>query len=202
VEQLAFFFFCEEAVEKSTAPAAAPPKLLVPSAATLAKYGLSLAEWQAMADAQGHACWVCQQVPTKGRLCIDHVHVKDWRFMAPEHRKLWVRGLLCYRCNTTFVGRGVTVERSRRVTLYLQAYEARRPAFVHPKAKKAKKKSKKKSKKGSKRERVGIRKDGHEPEVRARPRGRRQGNLGGDCPPRTDGSSPCSESTEIPCSGH
>lgn len=101
--------------------------LLTPSLATLKKYGLSLEEWQAMADAQGHACYVCHQVPTKGRLCIDHEHVKNWKKMPPERRKLFVRGLLCFRCNTTYVGRSITVERSRRVTQYLEAYEARKP---------------------------------------------------------------------------
>ena len=112
--------------------------LLEPKPATLKKYGLSLEEWRAMADAQGHRCWVCQQEPTKGRLCIDHVHVKGWKKMPPEQRKLYVRGLLCFRCNTTFVGRGVTVERSRRVTLYLEAYETRRPPDPPPKQPKGK----------------------------------------------------------------
>lgn len=109
--------------------------LLEPSQSTLKKYGLSLDEWRAMADAQEHRCWVCRQEPTKGRLCVDHEHVKGWKKMPPEQRKLYVRGLLCFRCNTTFVGRGVTVERSRRVTLYLEAFEARRPPPPPPKPK-------------------------------------------------------------------
>lgn len=101
--------------------------LIEPKPATLKKYGLSLEEWRALADYQGHACFVCKQEPTKGRLCIDHEHAKGWKKMPPERRKLFVRGLLCFRCNTTFVGRGVTVERSRNVTKYLEEYEARRP---------------------------------------------------------------------------
>jgi hypothetical protein len=80
-----------------------------------------------MADAQNHACAVCKQEPTKGRLCIDHEHVKKWKKMPPDERVKFVRGLLCYRCNTTFVGRGITVERSRGVTAYLEAYQLRRP---------------------------------------------------------------------------
>lgn len=113
--------------------------LLAPSAPTLAKYGLSLAEWQAMADGQGHVCVVCKQHPTSHRLCTDHEHVRQWKLMAPEHRKLFVRGLLCYRCNTTFVGRGITVDRSRGVTSYLEAYEARRPQELPSVIKKPKK---------------------------------------------------------------
>lgn len=96
--------------------------LLTPSINTLKKYGLNIAEWQIMADQQNHACAVCVQEPTKGRLCIDHEHVKGWKKMPPEKRKLYVRGLLCWRCNTTFVGRGITVERSRGVTSYLENY--------------------------------------------------------------------------------
>lgn len=102
-------------------------QLLTPSPATLKKYGLSLAEWTVMAEAQGSACAVCKQIPKKGRLCIDHEHVKKWKKMPPEQRKLYVRGLLCFRCNTTFVGRGITVERSEGVTTYLKNYQARRP---------------------------------------------------------------------------
>jgi hypothetical protein len=97
--------------------------LLTPTLSTLKKYGLSVEEWRVMADEQGEACYVCKQKPTKGRLCIDHEHVKGWKKMPPHQRKIYVRGLLCFRCNTTFVGRGVTVERSRNVTAYLEHYE-------------------------------------------------------------------------------
>jgi len=102
-------------------------KVLAPSPATLKKYGLSLEEWQAILDRQGGVCFVCEQEPTKGRLCIDHFHVKKWKKMPPEQRKLYVRGLLCFRCNTTFVGRGINVRRAQRVADYLQNYESIRP---------------------------------------------------------------------------
>jgi hypothetical protein len=103
-----------------------PIPLQTPSQNTLKRYGLSEVEWRAMADAQAEACFVCLQKPTKGRLCIDHEHVKGWKHMPPGQRKLFVRGLLCFRCNTTFVGRGVTIERANRVALYLTNYQARR----------------------------------------------------------------------------
>lgn len=117
---------------------AAPP-LQTPKKPTLDRYGLSYEEWRRMADEQGEACFVCKQKPKKGRLCIDHEHVKNWKKMLPEHRKLFVRGLLCFRCNTTFVGRGVSIERSQQVVLYLQKYEARRvdPSTVQPIKKKS-----------------------------------------------------------------
>lgn len=103
------------------------PPLSTPKPNTLKRYGLSEVEWRAMADEQKEACFVCEQKPTKGRLCIDHEHVKGWKKMPPHQRKLYVRGLLCYRCNTTFVGRGITIQRAQSVALYLQRYALRRP---------------------------------------------------------------------------
>jgi hypothetical protein len=98
-----------------------------PSVATLKKYGLTEAEWRAILDRQGGVCFVCEKVPQSGRLCTDHEHVKGWKKMPPEQRKLFVRGLLCWTCNHYYLARGITVRRSERVTLYLQEYGARRP---------------------------------------------------------------------------
>ena len=102
--------------------------LIQPSVATLKKYGLTPDDWEKIAARQDRVCAVCRQLTKTGRLCIDHFHVKGWKKMPPEKRKLYVRGLLCWRCNTTFVGRGITVERSRGVTSYLEAFEAVKPA--------------------------------------------------------------------------
>jgi len=99
--------------------------LLTPSKATLKKYGLTEDAWRTIADAQGHACFVCEQEPTKGRLCIDHDHVKGWSKMPPELRARYVRGILCFRCNTTYVGRSITVRRAQRVVEYLTQYLGR-----------------------------------------------------------------------------
>lgn len=71
-------------------------------------------------------CFVCGKMPKTGRLCIDHEHVKGWKKMPPEERKLYVRGLLCWFCNHTYVGRAITIEKSKRVTQYLEGYEARK----------------------------------------------------------------------------
>lgn len=100
----------------------------MPSLATLKKYGLSGPEWQAYLDAQNGVCFVCEKEPTKGRLCIDHEHVKGWKKMPPEKRKLYVRGLLCWVCNCHYLFRGITITRSKNVTAYLEKYEARRVA--------------------------------------------------------------------------
>jgi hypothetical protein len=99
-----------------------------PSEATLKKYGLIEAEWQVMADAQGHACFICEKTPTTGRLVIDHEHVKGWKKMPPEQRKLYVRGLLCWVCNHYYVGRGISIAKAEKVVKYLSDYAQRRPA--------------------------------------------------------------------------
>lgn len=98
-----------------------------PSPATLKKYGLSEAEWREHLERQGGVCYVCEKEPGTGRLCIDHEHVKGWKKLPPQQRKLFVRGLLCWVCNAHFLFRGMTIRKSTRVTEYLTVYESRKP---------------------------------------------------------------------------
>lgn len=98
-----------------------------PSKTTLAKYGLSEAEWIEILNRQGGVCYVCEKEPTTGRLCVDHYHEPGWKKLPPEKRKLYVRGLLCFWCNKTYVGRAITVRKAERVLEYLKEFEARRP---------------------------------------------------------------------------
>lgn len=95
-----------------------------PSATTLRKYGLTEVEWLAILMRQGGVCAVCQKVPN-GRFCVDHAHVRGWKKLPPEKRRLHVRGLLCWFCNQHYVGRAITIDKSRNVTSYLIAYEDR-----------------------------------------------------------------------------
>jgi hypothetical protein len=60
-----------------------------------ARYGITLAEYEAMFEAQGGKCAICGQPPGDnvrahwgGKLCIDHCHETNT-----------VRGLLCNDCN-------------------------------------------------------------------------------------------------------
>ena len=55
-------------------------------------YGITLAEYDQMAEAQGHKCAVCESTDPKGngaRFAVDH-----------DHKTGAVRGLLCQECNT------------------------------------------------------------------------------------------------------
>lgn len=57
---------------------------------TLAKYGISEADYQRRHEVQGGKCLLCRRPPPKGkRLVVDH-----------DHATGKVRGLLCKRCNT------------------------------------------------------------------------------------------------------
>jgi hypothetical protein len=94
-------------------------RLIPPSAATLAKYGLTMRSWLDLARRQGGVCGICQQLPKSCRLVIDHEHAVRWKHMPPGQRALYVRGLLCWFCNHYFCGRGITVAKSRAVTAYL-----------------------------------------------------------------------------------
>lgn len=100
---------------------------LVPSAQTLKRYGLSRDEWLAILAGQGGVCAICKRVPTSGRLHTEHEHVPGWKRMPADQRKLYVRGICCFMCNTQYLGRGLTIEKARAVVAYLEAYGARRP---------------------------------------------------------------------------
>lgn len=99
----------------------------VPSKPTLAKYGLTLEGWKGHIDRQGGVCPVCKKAPTTGRGVVDHEHVRGWKAKPPEQRALYVRGVTCWFDNHSFLGRGITVEKSMNVTAYLSEYAARRP---------------------------------------------------------------------------
>jgi hypothetical protein len=97
-----------------------------PSIKTLDKYGLSALDWVKLHDRQPNGCAVCEKIPKSGRLCIDHEHVKGWKKMAPEKRRQYVRGLLCWRCNYHFAGKGMDLQRSLNLYQYLGRYVDRR----------------------------------------------------------------------------
>lgn len=53
------------------------------------KYGISIAIYEAMVLRQHGQCAICQTVPRRRRLSIDH-----------DHSTGKIRGLLCHECNT------------------------------------------------------------------------------------------------------
>jgi hypothetical protein len=64
-------------------------------------YGITLQDWNKMYKDQGEVCWICKKLPKSGILNVDHIHQKGYKKMLPEDKKKYVRGLLCFVCNTT-----------------------------------------------------------------------------------------------------
>ena len=97
-----------------------------PSKPTLKKYGLSEKEWLDMLASQGGVCAICKLVPKTERFVTDHEHEKGWKKKPPELRKLAVRGILCWWCNATYLGRGINIDKAKNVVKYLEEYAAKR----------------------------------------------------------------------------
>lgn len=97
----------------------------IPAKATLKRYGLTVEEWVELHQRAGGICEICRA--TTRRLCIDHEHVKGWRKMKPERRREYVRGLVCWRCNVSIIGRGITLEKLHAAARYLTRYEVGYP---------------------------------------------------------------------------
>ena len=82
------------------------------------RYGITLAQYEAMVAQRGGRCDVCGQLPSAentrahwgGKLCIDHCHGTGS-----------VRGLLCNNCNLA-VGYGKTPDTLERAAEYLRRH--------------------------------------------------------------------------------
>lgn len=101
------------------------PIIHIPSKATLRKYGLDSRAWLDLLESQGGVCAICKKVPQTGRFRTDHFHIKGWKKMKPEKRRLYVRGLTCWWCNKSYLGRGITIEKALNMAAYLQAFAVR-----------------------------------------------------------------------------
>lgn len=65
-------------------------------------YGITLEEWEQMYKEQNETCFICKRLYP--RMCVDHVHVPGFKKMLPEDKKKYVRGILCFMCNTHLKG--------------------------------------------------------------------------------------------------
>ena len=101
--------------------------VIEPSAATLARYGISLDEWydHIPVVAGVRVCRVCETPPRTGRFVVDHAHVPGWKEMPPETRKRYVRGVICTTCNHYILTRYGTPLKHRNAAAYLEAYKER-----------------------------------------------------------------------------
>jgi hypothetical protein len=83
-------------------------------------YGMSPEDYDALLEAQGHACAICRKAVGQRRLAIDHDHG-----CCPGKRSCGqcVRGLLCTHCNRLL---GWLDNRRAVIGAYIAAYETRR----------------------------------------------------------------------------
>lgn len=110
-----------------------PDDIAVPSKATLDKYGLSEQQWLKILKDQGWVCPICKKKPNpnpktgKVRFVTDHFHIRGFKKMSADKKRLYVRGITDWFCNHSYLGRGITLFIARNVVAYLEAFEARKP---------------------------------------------------------------------------
>lgn len=103
-----------------------PDWLTIPSPATLKKYGLDKHDYLTIAERQGYRCPICGNDLRK-RVNIDHLHVPKWKNFPASLRKQYVRGVLCWFDNFYAMYKGISIEKSRNATKYLEDFERRKP---------------------------------------------------------------------------
>ncbi len=104
----------------------------VPCVETLNKYGLDAQSWLAILEAQGWRCAICHRVPDSGRMMTDHWHRPDWKKLAAKNRRKYVRGITCWWCNKSYLGRGITEEKALNMYAYLRAFSVRLQSATNP----------------------------------------------------------------------
>lgn len=76
-------------------------------------HGISLAEWEAMFDAQGRVCGLCAHDEPRG--------MKGWH-VDHDHATGKIRSILCAHCNVGLGAFGDDPERLRLAAAYLEAH--------------------------------------------------------------------------------
>lgn len=97
----------------------------LPRDVTLKKYGLSVVDWIELYTRHNGCCHICGRSFHGIRANVDHEHVRGWKQMPPEERKLHIRGLLCYTCNKFMMMRGITSDKLFRGYQYMRGWEVR-----------------------------------------------------------------------------
>jgi hypothetical protein len=99
--------------------------LKVPTAGTLNKYGLTAEDFKRIVSEQGGVCPICEKTPSTGRWNIDHYHIKGWKKLPPEKRKLYVRGVVCWFCNRYYMSKAITPRKAENIRRYLDDFLSR-----------------------------------------------------------------------------
>ena len=101
-----------------------------PTKVTLDKYGLTEDLWIEMLQEQGGVCYICQKMPSKKRFVIDHQHVPNYKKLSPEKKRAYIRAILCWWCNKSYMGKGITLEKAQNMITLLKEYEERKSKLL------------------------------------------------------------------------
>ena len=80
------------------------------------KYGLTLGQYLEMAEAQGHACPLCERICAKSESRESGLHVDH------DHKTGKIRGLLCGQCNKLLGKLGDSLEGAEQFVERLRRY--------------------------------------------------------------------------------
>lgn len=65
----------------------------------LKKYGITEEDYNTLFREQGGVCAVCRCI-SKRTLAVDHIHIKDFKKLPNNEKVNYIRGLVCFICNT------------------------------------------------------------------------------------------------------
>lgn len=88
---------------------------------TLKKYGWTIEDWRKQIKAQDGICPICKG--RRERMVIDHEHVRGWKKMSDEKRRLYVRGVVCWFCNLYYLCRGMNAQKAENIIRYMRNYQ-------------------------------------------------------------------------------
>lgn len=84
-------------------------------------YGITLQEYLKLLKQQKGVCAICKRPPKNRALSVDHKHQKQDKKKTPLERRLKVRGLLCWSCNTALAKFKDNAEHLRNAAKYIDA---------------------------------------------------------------------------------
>ncbi len=103
----------------------------------LKKYGITTIDYGVLLAKQNYVCSICKEEKTKlgkiKNLCVDHIHVPGYAKMKSEEKKKYVRGLLCFLCNTAikFEKSGMGRKQLEGMVEYFNEYRFKGECFDH-----------------------------------------------------------------------
>lgn len=93
----------------------------VPSKQTLRRYGINEQDWIELYNLNNGICPICER-PIDNPV-VDHFHIRNWKKMKAEKRRLYIRGLPCNYCNRRRLARGMNLKIARNIVTYLEKFE-------------------------------------------------------------------------------